>query len=109
MAAAQVRLCRRELATKRDIGSQLSAYRGEEFLQVFGLEGAWKEGGGISGAPRWRSLRWQPGRPWVPTPNEPELPRAILAYAKRAEPIEQLPPPDPELIEQLRALGYAEP
>jgi arylsulfatase A-like enzyme len=91
-----------------DIGSQLSAYRGEEFLQVFGLEGAWQEGDGISGAPRWRSLRWTPGTAWTPTPKEAELPGAIFDYAKRAEPIEHLPPPDPELIKQLRALGYVD-
>jgi arylsulfatase A-like enzyme len=93
-----------------DNGSQLSAYREGGFIQVSGLGGAWKDPAPKPTAlnPRWRPFRWQPGERWHPLEIKGELPTEISDYASDAEPMEILPPPDPELVKQLRALGYAE-
>ena len=90
-----------------DIGSQLSAYTTEGFVQIHGLEAAW---GGELGANRpWRRFSWSPGAPWkLLEQGRGPLPDEIERYAASAEPMEHLPPPDPSLVEQLRTLGYAD-
>ncbi len=92
-----------------DIGSQLSAYDDDGFVQVYGLQGAWA-GGLAPGRRPWRRFAWKPGHDWsLVDPGHGPVPPPILDYAKHAVPMVDLPPPDPELVERLRALGYAEP
>jgi arylsulfatase len=92
-----------------DIGSQLSAYGDDGFLQVGGLADVWRAGAAPPSSPPWRRFEWQPGAPWrLIERGKGGLPPAILRYASRAEPLALLPPPDPALIENLKALGYAD-
>jgi arylsulfatase len=90
-----------------DIGSQLSAYGDEGFLQVVGLAGAWS--GRVARNPLWRRYAWSPGTAWQTLERgRGGLPAELERYAASAAPIEELPPPDPELLEKLRALGYGD-
>ena len=91
-----------------DIGSQLSAYTEQGFVQIHDLEGAWGKGLG-GGAPAWERFAWKPGYPWrLLERGRGQLPDEIREYASTAEKMDRLPPPDPAVIEQLRALGYAD-
>lgn len=95
-----------------DIGSQLSVYNDEGFVQILGLEGAWRgDGLDLAHSPRpYRRFAWSPGEPWtLIEQGRAPLPAALADYADRAVPMVELPPPDPEQLEQLRALGYLDP
>jgi arylsulfatase A-like enzyme len=90
-----------------DIGSQLSAYTEEGFVQIHGLEHAW--GGDVGVNRPWRRFAWSPGTKWkLLEQGRGPLPDEVQRYVASAEPMQHLPPPDPALTEQLRALGYAD-
>jgi arylsulfatase len=94
-----------------DLGTRLSAYRGDGFTSIHGLGGAWPDSAApldVARAP-WRSFRWRPGSEWQPTGGgRGNLPADVRAYVSSAEPMAMLPPPDPALTRQLTALGYTD-
>jgi arylsulfatase len=84
-----------------DDGGELAAYAGDRFVRVTTHRGE----------RRYQPHRWGEDGRWQPLPLataeegagwRPEIER----YLARETPAEPAPPPTPELVEQLRALGY---
>lgn len=91
-----------------DIGARVSAYDREGFVRAHDLEGAWKRPLANRGR-RWERFSWVPGEPWkLEDWGRGAMPQELFEYARVAVPMEHLPPPDPELVRQLLALGYAD-
>ena len=99
-----------------DDGAQVSAYSEGGFVRVLGLEGAWKRPL-ANRYRRWGRFSWPPNGP----PSEPpgaawkleergrgEIPAEIFEYVRTAQPMQHLPPPDSERVDQLRVLGYVD-
>jgi len=94
-----------------DMGSELSAYRGDRFVRGRGLAGAWQGGDGAEAL--WSSFHWRSGRPqleWSRAATGPgaELPPAVAAYARDAVPMQPAAALDDVQQRRLRALGYLE-
>lgn len=88
-----------------DNGNELSAYRGDGFIRARGAGGAW-QAPGRSSPSRWVEFRWEKDGGWSPTGRKGPLPAVVREYAATAVPVSELPAPSPEVVEQLRALGY---
>jgi arylsulfatase A-like enzyme len=91
-----------------DNGARVSAYDEGGFVRVHGLAGAW-QGPLANRGRRWHRFSWPPGRAWeLEERGLGEISAEIFGYVGTAQPMEHLPPPDPELVDQLRALGYVD-
>jgi arylsulfatase A-like enzyme len=87
-----------------DIGRELSAYRGDHFVRLLGVEGPWQPGGEAS-RPLWVWHEWSRGN-WKRVPGG-DLDEAIRGYADNVVPAHRVQLSG-SAIEMLRSLGYVE-
>lgn len=85
-----------------DIGTEVGVFRGDRYLRV---ERSAATGGKI----RWSGYTWHAGHGWKHSGRrDPELRRQVLDYVSEGRRLEAASTLEPDEIERLRALGYAE-
>ncbi len=91
-----------------DIGSEVSAYRGEHFLRVRGTDFAWQPAPDPAGPPAlsWSFFRWDGGTGWERAKLDRALQEPVTRYVERAVPMQTAPPLDITDYQALEALGY---
>jgi len=93
-----------------DIGKQIGAYDDGGFVLATGLASPWRNPGRPDArvaTVQGERYRWAPGGPWRAENTGPTaLPPVIAGYVGRVVEMAPIGKPEPELSEQLRALGY---
>jgi len=91
-----------------DNGPQVSAYKGNRFLRLRGVERAWRGEGEsfLTQAPPWQRYRWEPRQRWSRVSTPAPLPKTVLEYAASTVEMNMREPPSGRERELLRALGY---
>lgn len=91
-----------------DIGTEVSAYSGDQIVRVRGTEGAWFTGDAAKQLPAlsWTRFRWDGADRWERSPRDPAAEAPIAQYIAKALPMSQAPPLDITDYRALEALGY---